>query len=145
MGLPRNRKMLPVCASREWFIQPTYLIKWSAYHRQGVQLNIWNLRIMWAKRRDITDVRRRVANHVIFRCFLNNAKYFLYNKSLKEGKYVGTKEIPLENKRGGGKKPTWSHLQNGMQMALQIYIFQESYVINILFLETVPSKKLTAQ
>lgn len=104
MGLPRNRKMLPVCASREWFIQPTYLIKWSAYHRQGVQLNIWNLRIMWAKRRDITDVRRRVANHVIFRCFLNNAKYFLYNKSLKEGKYVGTKEIPLENKRGGGQK-----------------------------------------
>lgn len=62
---------------------------------------------------DITNARRREANHVIFRCFLNNAKYFLYNKSLKEAKYVGPKEIPLENK-GGGKKPTGSHLQNGM-------------------------------
>lgn len=49
--------------------------------------------------------------------FLNNAKYFLYNKSLKEAKYVGHKETPLKNKVGG-RKPTWSHLQNGMQTAL---------------------------
>lgn len=33
--------------------------------------------------------------------FLNNARYFLYNKSLKKAEYVGPKKIPLENKRKG--------------------------------------------
>lgn len=55
--------------------------------------------------------------------FLNNAKHFLYNKSFEKAKYVGTKEMPLENK-DGDRNPTQSHFQNGMQIALQIYISQ---------------------
>lgn len=35
--------------------------------------------------------------------FLNNVKYFLYNKSFKEVKYVGYKETFLKNKVGGRK------------------------------------------
>lgn len=69
-----------------------------------------------SKRKRLLMLEGRWLTMLFLNAFLNNAKYFLYNKSFEKAKYVGPKAMPLENK-GGGRKPTWSHFQNGMQMA----------------------------
>lgn len=58
-----------------------------------------------SKRKRLLMLEGRWLTMLFLNAFLNNAKYFLYNKSFEKAKYVGPKAMPLENK-GGGRKPT---------------------------------------
>lgn len=58
-----------------------------------------------SKRKRLVMLEGRWLTTLFSNAFLNNAKYFLYNKSFEKAKYAGPKEMPLENK-GGDRKPT---------------------------------------